>query len=102
MPGPSTRTKKAIAIAAATIQRILRVTLSGVAVANDDGARGIDGYHASNEVPPREAAAADINTILIPSGLSTPATTSVAAPVRYGMSESCLARARRASGSRPR
>src|SRR5438093_3001271 len=102
IPGPSTRTKITVAITAATIQGMPRVISSGASVANDDGARGIAGYHASSEVPPSEAAAAEINTIFIPSGLSSPATTIVPLPARYGTSESRRARATRASGSRPR
>src|SRR2546426_11048501 len=93
IPGPSTRTKKPIAIAAPTIHGMLHVIPSGVSVAYAEGGRGIAGYHASNEVPPSEAAAAEISTTFIPRGLSSPVAISVTAPATEGRSDSRLARA---------
>src|SRR5262245_23201292 len=92
IPGPSTKTKTARTTAEAAIQPQLRASPRGGSCARTEGVRGFAWYHARSEVPPRDAAAAEISTISIPRGLKIPATIKVAAPTKYGRSMRTFAR----------
>ena len=102
-PGPSAKIKTTARVPEAAIQTQLRAISAGRAVVP----LGIEpplshcAIHASPDVPPNDAAAAEIATNSMPTGLNKPAMHESVPPARYGKTVSRTARCLRCGKSVP-